>query len=256
MIELAGLRRDVSPHWKPEPVEFTPPRNEVHLYFASRVHSSQVVSESSVVLSHDERIRAERYYFERDRRRFIVARALLRKLLAGYLRADPAALVFSCGAKGKPALAGRWSGALDFNVSHSADGVLYAIATGRAVGVDLEYVRPLQDMAEIAARILSKSEQSLFSTASPSVRDRMFFDFWTRKEAFIKATGDGLSFPLHRIDVALPTGQSARLLTISDVGRGRQSWTLCSLAPDAAYSAALVVEGEACSIRVWEWTDV
>jgi 4'-phosphopantetheinyl transferase len=174
-------------------------------------------------------------------------------MLAGYLSANPDSLVFSYGVSGKPALAGRWSGALDFNVSHSADRVLCAIATGRAVGVDLEYVRPLSDVVEIAARVLSKGEQATFEKALPGARDRMFFEFWTRKEAFIKATGDGLSFPVHRIEVALPAGQSSRLLSLSDAGRGKARWTLHALVTDPAYAAALVVEGEACEIRLRQW---
>lgn len=256
MTEFEGTQQIGSAKWELAPAAFLLRGHEVHLFFASSARTPQTISELSAVLSHDERFRAERFYFERDRRRFIVARALLRRLLAGYLRTDPALLDFSYGATGKPALAGRWSGALDFNVSHSGDGILCAITTGRAVGADLEYIRPLQDMAAIAVRILSKSEQILFSTASPSSQDRMFFEFWTRKEAFIKATGDGLSFPLHRIDVALPTGQSTRLLSISDVGRVGQNWTLCSLALDAANAAALVVEGEACDTRLWQWAEM
>jgi 4'-phosphopantetheinyl transferase len=253
VIGVQALSGKTGSNWGPAPAEFILRGDEVHVSFASLAQSPKVESELVELLSHDERLRAERFFFERDKRRFIAARALLRIMLAGYLGANPDSLVFSYGVAGKPALAGRWAGALDFNVSHSTDGVLYAIATGRAVGVDLEYIRPLHDMAEIAARVLSRGEQEIFSNASPAACERMFYEFWTRKEAFIKAMGYGLSFPVQQLDVTLPFGQPSRLVTICDTGSGNRNWTLCSLAPEPAYAAALVVEGEASQIRIWQW---
>jgi 4'-phosphopantetheinyl transferase len=119
--------------------------------------------------------------------------------------------------------------------------------------VDLEFVRPLDDLDEMARRVLSEHEQVAFRRATPSEKLRLFYDFWTRKEAFIKAIGDGLSFPVHQIEALLPLGQSSRRLGPVGGVEGTPTWTLRALAPDPAFAAALVVEGEVCAVRCWRW---
>jgi 4'-phosphopantetheinyl transferase len=235
------------------PVEPLLPNGEVHVWFASLGQPPQAVQDSVSPLSPDERVRAEQFRFERDRQRFTSARSLLRTILGEYLGAPPASLVFRYDVKGKPSLSGRWTGMIEFNVSHSRDGALYALARDRRVGVDLEFVRPLDNLDEMALRILSEHEQVALGRATPSEKLRLFYAFWTRKEAFIKATGDGLSFPVHQIDASLPLGQSSRRLGPVGGGGGRPSWTLRALAPDPAYAAALVVEGDTFDLQYRQW---
>lgn len=228
-------------------------RGEVHVFFASLASSIAVECNLEALLSHDERFRAGQFVFERDRRRYVVARSLLRRILGCYLRVHPASLVFSYGATGKPALAGHRFETLDFNLSHSSDRVLIAVAIGRAVGVDLECIRPLPDINDMAERVFSDAEIALFASVSPEKRLRLFFELWTRKEAFIKATGDGFSFPVDRLDASLRSHQHGRFLRPCDVGGGESRWTLRTLLPDPGYAAALVVEGEGCDVRCWRW---
>jgi 4'-phosphopantetheinyl transferase len=229
------------------------PRGEVHVWFASLGQPPQAVQDSESLLSSEERVRAEQFHFDRDRQRFIAARSLLRTILREYLGAPPASFLFRYGAAGKPALSGCWAGALEFNLAHSSEGVVYALARDRRVGVDMERIRPLDDLHEMALRVLSEQEQVELGRATPSQKLRAFYEFWTRKEAFIKATGDGFSFPVHRIDVSLPSGKSTRLLGPNGDGGGKPTWTLRALAPDPAYAAALVVEGDACDLHCRRW---
>jgi 4'-phosphopantetheinyl transferase len=229
------------------------PSGEVHVWFASLGQPPQAVQDSASPLSSDERVRAEQFCFDRDRQWFTSARSLLRTILGHYLGAPPASLVFRYGAKGKPALSGCWTGALEFNVSHARDGALYAFARDRRVGVDLEFVRPLDDLDEMAVRVLSEHEQVALGRATPTNKLRLFYEFWTRKEAFIKATGDGLSFPVRQIDASLPWGRSARRLGPDGGAGGTPTWTLQALAPDPAYAAALVVEGDAFNLLCRRW---
>jgi 4'-phosphopantetheinyl transferase len=229
------------------------PNGEVHVWFASLGQPPQPVQDPASPLSSDERVRAEQFHFDRDRQRFISARSLLRTILGEYLGAPPASLVFRYDAKGKPALSECWTGALEFNVSHSRDGALYALARDRRVGVDLEFVRPLDDLHEMALRVLSEQEQGALGRATPSEKLRLFYEFWTRKEAFIKATGEGLSFPVNQIEASLPLGQSSRRLGPVGGGGGKPTWTLRALAPDPAFAAALVVEGDTIDVQYGRW---
>ena len=229
------------------------PSGEVHVWFASLGEPPQAVQDPASSLSSDERVRAEQFHFDRDRQRFMSARSLLRTILGEYLGAPPASFVFRYDAKGKPALSGCWTGVLEFNVSHSRDGALYALARDRRVGVDLEFVRPLDDLDEMALRVLSTHEQVALGRTPPSERLRVFYEFWTRKEAFIKATGDGLSFPVHQIEASLPLGKSSRRLGPVGDGGGKLAWTLQALAPDPAFAAALVVEGGAFDLQYRRW---
>ena len=154
-------------------------------------------------LSAAERERAGRFRFERDRRRFIVARARLRELLGARLGVPPAAVELACGNNGKPALAGRCAHARwRFNVSHCDDLAVYAFSRSREVGIDVEAIRPLPAADAIAAQVFSPRESEAYLAAAPRDRPLAFFRCWTRKEAFVKALGVGLSARLDALDVS------------------------------------------------------
>lgn len=154
-------------------------------------------------LSDAERQRAGRFHFDRDRRRFIVARARLRQLLAARLGVRPEAVELAYGKNGKPELAQRFADtAWRFNVSHCDDVAVYALSHGREIGIDVEAIRAVPEADAIAARFFSRRENQAYSALAPDDKPLGFFNCWTRKEAFVKALGDGLSLPLDEIDVS------------------------------------------------------
>lgn len=159
-------------------------------------------------LSDSERQRARRFRFDRDRRRFIVARARLRQLLAARLRTRPEAIEFVYGKHGKPALAPRFADTgWRFNVSHCNEVAVYAFSRGGEIGIDVEAIRAVREADGIAARFFSRRENEAYLALAPRDKPLGFFNCWTRKEAFVKALGDGLSMPLDQFDVSLaPAG--------------------------------------------------
>lgn len=221
------------------------PDDEVHIWRAWLDQPSEVVQELHEVLDGDERGRAERFRFERDRRRFVVGRGRLRLILGRYLSAAPADLRFAYGAHGKPTVAGAADGRpLCFNVSHSDALAVYAVTRGRQLGVDVEAVRPMPDAEQLAARFFSPRENAAWRALGPGDKPAAFFRCWTRKEAFLKATGQGLAQPLDAFDVTLAPEAPARLLYVAGDPEAAARWTLRDLAPAAGYVAALAVEGQ------------
>ena len=193
-------------------------------------------------LSDAERARASRFVFQRDRRRFIVGRARLRHLLASRLGTRAERIELGYGPRGKPRLAGGYAASdLRFNVSHCEGVALYAFASDREVGVDVEAVRELRDADAIAARFFSPRENQSYLALDPRDRPRGFFNCWTRKEAFIKALGEGLHYPLAGFDVSLAPGEPARILRVGDTSHDGR-WCLESLLPAPGMVAAVVVE--------------
>jgi 4'-phosphopantetheinyl transferase len=193
------------------------------------------------VLSPDERDRASRFHFERDRLHFCAARAWLRILLGGYLVADPQDLRFRYSDKGKPELdEPHASSGLTFNLSHSGGVALIAITRDRPIGVDIEKIRNDFDTAAIAQRFFSASEQGQLLKLRPEEQHQAFFRCWTLKEAFIKALGEGLSHPLHQFDVSLDAEAPVSLVT-RPVASEAELWQLQSVAAGPGFAAAVAV---------------
>jgi 4'-phosphopantetheinyl transferase len=205
------------------------------------------------LLSTDERSRAERFVFDLDRDRFIVSRATLRRLLARSLGVVPSSITFQQGQHGKPALA--TFAELRFNVSHSGDRGLVALAVGREVGVDIERVRTSVNPLEIAARFFSPVERAALEALSPADRRDAFFACWTRKEAYLKALGLGLSLPLDSFDVEVRPSVPAALLRTGHDSYAINRWSMYSLTVDPGYAASLVVEGRTCQVTCDEWRE-
>jgi 4'-phosphopantetheinyl transferase len=194
------------------------------------------------LLSDAERQKASRFAFERERGRFIVARARLRQLLAERLGMEPESVEFTYGVHGKPALARRLAQPdLRFNVSRCGDVAVYAFAPGREIGVDVEAVRVIRDADDIAARFFSRRENEAYLALDPRDRPLGFLNCWTRKEAFIKALGDGLYHPLDRFDVSLAPGEPARILRVASTPGAHCGWTLHSFLPGPGLIGAAVV---------------
>jgi 4'-phosphopantetheinyl transferase len=207
-------------------------------------------------LSSEERQRASAFHQARDRDRFIIRRMALRHLLGTYLSCTPAAISFRTGRHGKPELALPLnSDGLQFSCSHSGDLALLAITRHQKIGVDLEQHRPLPDALDLARSFFSPREFAALQQIPPALQTKAFFAGWTRKEAFVKALGLGLSFPLHRFSVSLSPDQPAQLLKLESDPGAVHRWTMQSLdvAPD--YSATLVVAGKptATTCRTFEF---
>ncbi len=206
------------------------------------------------VLSLDEISRASRFVRELHRHRFMVGRAALRRILASRLAMEPAALRFSYGRWGKPALAApRGAARLEFNLAHSEGVMLCAVAEARALGIDVERMRHDSDLLALAQRYFSSREQAMLAQLDPAERARGFIACWTRKEAYIKAIGMGLSAPLARFSVSLSPREPPELLEISDAPDAAGLWSMSSFDPAPGFVAALVVEGKDWSIAHRQW---
>jgi 4'-phosphopantetheinyl transferase len=199
-----------------------------------RVHALQQV------LSDDERARAGTYAFADDARRFVVARGTLRCLLGACLDVAPTGIRFRTGPRGKPALRAVGRPPLHFNVAHSGDAVLIAIARRGPLGVDVERIRADVDTHGIARRFFSPAEIAALDALGPATRRHAFFACWVRKEAYLKARGDGLARPLGAFSVSVEP--DAAVVRLSD-DAAAAVWSLRSVDAGAGYAAALAVEG-------------
>jgi len=196
------------------------------------------------LLSRDEQDRAGRFRFPIHRQRFTAGRGLLRTLLGSYLNIDPREVIFRYSEKDKPRLADLFAkSSLQFNLSHSDNVILLGFTLGRDIGVDVEKLRVNFNVLEIAERFFSESERNALAALPLSQHHQAFFNCWTRKEAFVKAVGEGLSLPLDQFDVSLAPGQSAELLaTRPDPGEAAR-WSLWALDAGPGCAAAVVVRG-------------
>jgi len=200
------------------------------------------------LLSDEERRNASRFRFDDHRRVYIMAHAFVRMILGGYTREEPSRLLFGRGPGTKPRLLS--DPRLRFNSSHSAGLVLIAVSMERDVGIDVERVLPLADFEELARRFFSAGECEDLFTLDRAARLRGFFDCWTRKEAFVKATGDGLLKGLDHFRVAVRPGEPVTILHID--GDERQRWSLLDLQPSPDYAAALAVRERDFETRCWK----
>ena len=210
--------------------------------------SKAVVSKLELFLTPDERRRAERFRFEDLRHSFVLTRGALRVLLGRYLHVPPDKIQIAYGSKGKPRLAEP--GLATFNVSHSGGMALFGFATGREIGVDVEGIRPLADMLDIAQRFFCPAETAELMSLPANQRERAFFHCWTRKEAYIKALGEGLSVPLDDFQVTLRPGEPARIIHLAGDVDAARTWRLYELELSPGYVGALAHRGLARQLRL------
>ncbi len=203
------------------------------------------------ILSEAELKRARRFRFERDCSHFIVAHGLLRIILSRYVGVEPSRLCFCSNLYGKPALvASSGQAAVRFNLSHSDGLALYAIAKDREVGIDLERIQTDFAFEQIGEQFLSSREAAELDALPTCLRREALFTWWTRKEAFIKARGQGLSLPLDQFSVSLAPSQPARLYT-HEPGEALH-WSLQDIMPGFGYVATLAVEGQNWQLKCWD----
>ncbi|MDT7808173.1 MAG: 4-phosphopantetheinyl transferase [Acidobacteriota bacterium] len=237
----------------------TPPRSprlsadEVHVWRASLMRREEEMMTLLRSLSEDELRRADRFRFPRDQARFIAARGVLREILGRYLRTSPERVRFGYNAYGKPELLdAEERERLRFNLSHAGSVALFAFASGREVGVDVETLRDDAACAEVAAEFFSRREVETLRALPAHARTRAFYNCWTRKEAYIKARGMGLSLPLDCFDVSLAPGEPAALLATRGTEPEAARWSLREIDVETTYVAAVAVEG-GVRLRCWLW---
>jgi 4'-phosphopantetheinyl transferase len=220
---------------------------EVQLYSVRLESSENSFSRAFSWLSPDEVERADRFRFDQHRRAFVLGRAVLRALVASHLRIAPAEASFTYGPKGKPALRGTHAlreaaCPLSFNVSNSGDLAAYAFTSDCEIGVDIEHSRRLVEIEGIARRFFAPEEVTELMGLAEGARHDGFFNCWTRKEAYIKAVGEGLSVPLDSFQVTLEPGVPARMVALDGSTAAAQRWTLHAFTPAPDYAGAIAYQ--------------
>lgn len=205
---------------------------------------------SRAVLSDDELARASSFAFDLHRNRYVAGRLALRELLGRYLDRPPADVRFVYGSHGKPELPGE---TLRFNLAHSDDLALIGLTEHDRIGVDVEHVRELPAVDDLAQRVFSARELDALNALPKASKSQGFFNGWTRKEAFVKAVGDGLTHPLHLFDVTLRPGQDARLLEVEGSTARAAGWSLFDVSPTDGWAAAVAVERPEATLRHGGW---
>lgn len=219
------------------PAELLP--DVVHLWQRSLNASADELDEHCGWLSNVEKERALRFRVERARNEFVFTRGTLRRLLAEYLGSTPQEVRFRYTERGKPILEGESS--LCFNVSHTEGVAMMAFVRRRAIGADVEHLGRVTDAARLAERFFSERERQALRQVSPENLQAAFLRCWTRKEAYIKAKGEGLSMPLHQFDVSIIAGDRDALLATRPDPAEAARWTICDVPIGSGYAAAVAV---------------
>ncbi len=224
--------------------------NEVHVYSLWLDAPLARIAALGTLLDKEEQARADRFRFSKDRNRFILAHGWLRLLLGQYLQMDPHLLSFTYSQYGKPALENAPREIdLRFNLSHAGNLALLAITLGRAIGADIEHIRADFPGMDVAEHFFSAQEFATLQTLSADQQTLAFFNCWTRKEAYIKALGEGLSHPLHTFDVSLAPGESPQLAATRPDPAEAARWSLAAFSPHAEYVAAVAAQGNDWHLR-------
>ena len=243
------------PSWGRAPDGMSLGMDEVHVWRASIDPDGLDVQGMWATLAADERSRAGRFYFQKDRERFVAGRGLLRAILGRYLGMDSDQLQFCYNSYGKPALTRESGGEiLLFNLSHSHGLMVCAVTRHRQIGIDLERICGNLAGEKVAERFFSPREVGTLRALPACIQGQAFFNCWTRKEAFIKAKGQGLSLPLDQFDVSLRPGEPAALLDTTWDPQEACRWSLKELDPGPGYVCALCVEGRHWQLKCCEWS--
>ena len=244
----------IADDWNHSPYSIDLNENEVHIWRASLNQDAKVMANLSALLSQDEYQRAVSYYRPVDRDRFIAGRGILRKIISAYLALSPDELQFTYNEYGKPAVSDNQNTrALNFNLSHSAELVLYAVTRERVVGIDIEYIREDFATLEIAEQFFSKDEVAALKSLPTDQRTTGFFNCWSRKESFIKAKGLGVSYPLDRFTVSVSPNEPPALLNVYGDEYEPTCWQMYELKTGEEYAASLIVENPPVVLRQWQW---
>jgi len=237
--------------WSSPPARSILPRGELHIWRISLEINSSYLAGYQSSLAKDELYRASKFRYANDRLHFIAARGILRGLLANYLCIDPKDITFRYGPHGKPDLVNDRS--LKFNLTHAAGMALVALTKKHNIGVDLERIKVNVEFEEIAKQFFATGEVKNLLALPIDQRPQGFFNCWTRKEAFIKAKGNGLSFPLDQFEVALKPNEPAELLATKWDAKEASKWSLFELDPGEGFVGAVAIDGPADVLKLWQY---
>jgi 4'-phosphopantetheinyl transferase len=239
--------------WSPAPSRLTCPSGRIDVWRVRLDEPPKAASEASV-LSADEVARANRFHFEKDRVHFARCRSALRDLLAIYLDIPAPEIRFEYLTNGKPQLVSEQNPrALQFNVSHSAGMALIAVGSEHRLGVDIEKIRSDVDTSSLAERFFSLRERAGLQALPDDLRVRGFFACWTRKESFLKATGEGLSFPLVYFSVTTDPHSDPELEEINGNTEVGKQWLLVDLSVADGYRATVAFERSYSRMEIYAW---
>ena len=237
--------------WQPAPTELSLCPDEAQVWRANLDLSPYGIARLREILSVEEQKRADRFHFERDRKHFIAARGILRTILGRYLLLKPEDIQFAYSDRGKPFLANTGD-SLQFNLSHSHELALYGITRNIAIGIDLEYIRPIE-VEQLAKRFFAPQEYSALSQIPPDAKTAEFFRYWTCKEAYLKATGEGLAGGLEKVAISFAGERSPKLLAIPGQPNLSSSWSLMQLDPGSGYAATVAIAALNCRLSCYSF---
>lgn len=233
------------PNWLPAPQDLTLSPPQVHVWRIELDQPQTKLQNFTATLSGDELARAQRFYFEEHRQRFIAGRGIVRSILARYLGITAGEVEFDYQARGKPVLAPKFADSgLWFNLSNS-QGLGLCGVSYRQIGIDLEYIRPMSDLEALAQRFFLPREYDVVRSLPPHLQQQVFFRYWTCKEAYLKATGEGIA-QLEQVEVLLSLTEAAKLQKSDD-------WSLQELVPADNYVAAVAVAGLGWDLKYWDY---
>lgn len=239
-----------SDRWLTPTEPLTLQQNDVHIWRVSLATSEAEIGRMHTTLSEEEQQRAARFRFAIHQQRFVVARGVLRALLGRYLDIDSRDIQFHTTQYGKPYIKQLLHNSeLCFNVSHSHEMALMAFTRDRRIGIDIEYRRTIVDIDSIARHFFASAEVKTLLELSPQIQPIAFLNCWTRKEAYIKGLGEGLSHPLHTFTVTLAPGERARLVSDNTDPTAPDRWHFTSFVAHPDYQSAVAVESNSLTDR-------
>jgi 4'-phosphopantetheinyl transferase len=252
--EQTCLSKYIIRQWSLSPKNFLLADNQAHVWRIDLELLGSNPNQYDGILTQDELSRSQRFYFQADRIRFASTRAVMRIILGNYLNIEPGNLNLKFSPYGKPYLANKSTEEnLTFNVSHTGNFSLLAVTRNRRIGVDIERIRNEASLEAIAKRFFTPEEANQILLLPETLRPEAFFTCWTRKEAFIKAQGEGLSIPLNQFEVTLSPDEIPQLIYSRNSGGHADMWQIYHLEPGAGYIGALAVEGKRLKVVGWDW---
>jgi 4'-phosphopantetheinyl transferase len=235
----------------PPPQDLSLLPDEFHIWRIGLIRTESELQNLIATLSSDEIIRAKRFYFEQDRRRFIAGRGILRTILSRYLGIEPQAVTFAYESRGKPLLIQDTNSKISFNLSHSQDLAICGVSLDHNLGVDLEFIRAIDNVESLAERFFTSREYDNIKSLPPNQQQKIFFRYWTCKEAFLKATGVGIG-ELEAIEISLSPENPARIVT-DEINKKNEQWNLTEISIDEKYVAATVINNSKANLIYWQY---
>lgn len=240
--------------WESSPAKFIIGDGEIHVWRAHLDGDAEYISHLAGTLSNAELARAAKFKFEKDQRRYKMARGIVRAILGRYLSLDGRDVRLDTGLYGKPRLRMLGSGPdLRFSLAHSQGLALYAFALGHEVGIDLEFIKRNIDVMRLAEHVFSEKDIVDLNKLSSKDRVNSFYGAWTRKEAYLKARGLGFSIDPRRVDLPTMVGAPVEFVNLFNEAEEDEKWTIYDIEPAPEFAGAMAAEGVDWQLGRWSW---